>query len=333
MFTVTAASSGRISPSVPRPPPIRSKAGPRGRGQSIWDTFAATPGNVKNADNGADRLRPLSPLAGRPRSGPRRGLRRLSLFLRLAAPDPRRNGRGESGRHRFLRPADRRHARARAQAVRRPSIIGTCRARCRTSGGWMNRDIAGWFADYAGLVASHFGDRLHATATINEPWCVSVLCHFSAFTRRAIATSAPPPAPCTTCFLRTARGRRACAPRASRTSASSPTSKRPSPRATSRRTSRRLRLGDALFNGWFLGGLYKGQYPEVLVRILEPYLPAGLAARTWRSSADRSTGPASTTTRARCYAADPTRATHAVHGRSRGRSKRTTSAGKSIPRA
>ena len=44
-------------------------------------------------------------------------------------------------------------------------------------GGWMNRDIAGWFADYAALVGKHFGDRLHATATINEPWCVSVLSH------------------------------------------------------------------------------------------------------------------------------------------------------------
>ncbi|MBU3537072.1 family 1 glycosylhydrolase, partial [Alkalihalobacillus clausii] len=43
------------------------------------------------------------------------------------------------------------------------------------AGGWMNRDIGGWFAEYAALVAREFGDRLHATATINEPWCVSIL--------------------------------------------------------------------------------------------------------------------------------------------------------------
>ena len=42
----------------------------------------------------------------------------------------------------------------------------------------MNRDIASWFADYAALVAQQFGDRLHATATINEPWCVAFLSHF-----------------------------------------------------------------------------------------------------------------------------------------------------------
>ena len=32
-------------------------------------------------------------------------------------------------------------------------------------GGWMNRDIGGWFADYAALVGKHFGDRLHASST------------------------------------------------------------------------------------------------------------------------------------------------------------------------
>jgi beta-glucosidase len=32
-------------------------------------------------------------------------------------------------------------------------------------------------------------------------------------------------------------------------------------------------LGDAMFNRWFLGGLYKGQYPEVLTTALERFLP------------------------------------------------------------
>jgi beta-glucosidase len=34
-------------------------------------------------------------------------------------------------------------------------------------------------------------------------------------------------------------------------------------------------MGDALFNGWYLGGVLKGAYPEILTRVLEPYLPAG----------------------------------------------------------
>ncbi len=36
-------------------------------------------------------------------------------------------------------------------------------------GGWINRDSVDWFADYAVLVARHYGDRVKHFATINEP--------------------------------------------------------------------------------------------------------------------------------------------------------------------
>jgi beta-glucosidase/6-phospho-beta-glucosidase/beta-galactosidase len=42
-----------------------------GRGSSIWDTFAATPGNIKNAENGLHRLRSLQSLGRRSRPDPR----------------------------------------------------------------------------------------------------------------------------------------------------------------------------------------------------------------------------------------------------------------------
>ena len=41
-------------------------------------------------------------------------------------------------------------------------------------GGWQNRDITGWFADYAALVGRRFGDRVKRFATFNEP-CVFTL--------------------------------------------------------------------------------------------------------------------------------------------------------------
>ena len=44
-------------------------------------------------------------------------------------------------------------------------------------GGWLNRDTAYRFADYAELVAQHLGDRLPRVATLNEPWCSAFLGH------------------------------------------------------------------------------------------------------------------------------------------------------------
>jgi len=40
-------------------------------------------------------------------------------------------------------------------------------------GGWLKRDVAEWFADYAAVMLRALGDRVPMWATLNEPWVVA----------------------------------------------------------------------------------------------------------------------------------------------------------------
>ncbi|MEO7221009.1 MAG: family 1 glycosylhydrolase, partial [Devosia sp.] len=42
-------------------------------------------------------------------------------------------------------------------------------------GGWPNRDLAGYFADYAGILGQHLGDRISMWAPFNMPWAIAYM--------------------------------------------------------------------------------------------------------------------------------------------------------------
>lgn len=131
-------------------------------------------------------------------------------------------------------------------------------------GGWVNRATAYAFADYAEIVAERLGDRVGHWITLNEPWC-------SAYLGYGIGVHAPG-----------LRDRQAAIDAAHhlllghglavpRMRAHLPSSAQvgitlilnPVYGADDRaETARDMKLADEFNNGWFLDPIYRGVYPE-----------------------------------------------------------------------
>jgi beta-glucosidase len=245
-----------------------------GRGSATWDTFAATPGNVKNRDDGSiatDHYNRWPEDLDIIRDGGFQAYRFSIAWPRLLPEGTGAiNQPGIDFYDRLIDGMLERGLKPYATLYHwdLPSAL-------MDKGGWMNRDIAGWFADYAALVAHRYGDRLHATATINEPWCVSWLSHFLGIHApgyrdlRAAARSMH--------HVLFAHGTAIDALRANgvknlgivlNLEKKEAASDKPEDEAA-------RNIEDAIYNGWFLGGVFKGQYPTELTDILAPYMPQG----------------------------------------------------------
>ena len=244
-----------------------------GRGPSIWDSFSATPGNVHGGDTGAIacnhyELWPQD--LDLIRDGGFDAYRFSFAWPRLI---PEGTGAvNQAGIDYYDRLVDGMLERgikpyATLYHWDLPSAL-------QDRGGWMNRDIAAWFADYAALVAQKFGDRLEATATINEPWCVAFLSHYIGAhapgyrDKRAAARAMH--------HVLYAHGTAIDALRANggknlgivlNLEKAEPASDRPEDLAAAD-------FGDAVFNRWYLEGVLKGQYPDRMTEWLADYLPA-----------------------------------------------------------
>ncbi len=137
-------------------------------------------------------------------------------------------------------------------------------------GGWANRDICGWFADYAYTVVKNLGDRVKLWATLNEPQIFSMLGYL-------LGVHAPGVADFQNYFPLThhvnlAHGYgveaiRSEAPRAEiGTVLQCPPVYPVTDSVKDREAARRL---DGLMNRWFAEPVLLGRYPEDILRLLD----------------------------------------------------------------
>jgi beta-glucosidase len=140
-----------------------------GRGDSIWDTFVRTPGKVRGGDTGdvaCDQYhRYEEDAALMAELGV--GAYRFSIAWPRIQPD----GRGPVNR----RGLD--HYRRLVDALNRRGIASVATLyhwdlpqALEDRGGWVERDTAKRFADYADIVHGALGDEVAHWVTINEPW-------------------------------------------------------------------------------------------------------------------------------------------------------------------
>ncbi|WP_296425740.1 GH1 family beta-glucosidase [Yoonia sp.] len=147
-----------------------------GAGSTHWDTFAATPGNVIRAEDGAracDHYHRFEEDLDLLKDAGMDAYRFSTSWARLMPDGRTPNAQGldfydrlvDAMLERGLKPF---------QTLYHWDLPSTL----ADKGGWANRDTALYFGDFVDVITDRIGDRMHAIATINEPWCVAYLSHF-----------------------------------------------------------------------------------------------------------------------------------------------------------
>lgn len=153
---------------------IEGAANVDGRGKSIWDTFSKIPGKVANGDNGDvanDHYhRYLEDI---------QIMKDLGLqSYRFSFAWPRMFPNGDSAREeRGFDFYDRLIDALLAANIEPLATLyhWDLPQALQDKGGWVNRDIVDYFADYSTAIVERFGDRVKKFSPINEPWVVAWL--------------------------------------------------------------------------------------------------------------------------------------------------------------
>lgn len=145
-----------------------------GKGESIWDRFSHTPGKVRGGVTGdvaCDQYHRYEEDVALMRQ-----LNLKSYRFSISWPRIQPDGTGApniKGLDYYSRLVD---------ALLAAGIRPWCTMyhwdlpqALEDRGGWPNRDLAGYFADYAGILAKHLGDRITIWAPFNMPWAIAYM--------------------------------------------------------------------------------------------------------------------------------------------------------------
>ena len=241
------------------------------RGRCIWDTFAATGTNVRNRDDGAvacDHVHKfaedLDLLKGLGFSAYRFSFSWPRLF-------PGAGPSSDEGFDFYDRLID-------AMLERGLAPYATLYhwdlpSELQDQGGWMNRDTAYRFAEYASAVAGTFGDRLESLATFNEPWCITYLshmlgCHAPGYRDQRAAARAMHHVP-----LAHGLAIQALRAQGQKNLGIVLNMERATPADDSAEAAEAAHNWDSIYTKWFCESLFKGTYPADVVAAFGPDMP------------------------------------------------------------
>ncbi len=253
---------------------IEGAANEDGRGESVWDRFCATPGKVRNGDNGAvacdfyHRYRDDIALM--------RELGIDAFRFSIAWPRILPNGRGAvntKGLDFYDRLVDELLGNGLDPYVTlfhwdTPQVL-------EDQGGWPSRDIVGAFEEYVEAVAERLGDRVNHWITHNEPWVVAWIGY--GWGHHAPGRTSDADALATAHHLLLSHGRAVeILRRFSPNSEVGITLNLDNPYAASNDSEdiAATRWVDGLHNRWFLDPIFRGEYPADMLEAWQALMPA-----------------------------------------------------------